>query len=113
MRNRSIGGCILLPLLWNGYSENQVKEQFQQLHHAIRINCELFNNLRYADESVLFTDSAEALQQIIYQVAAEYDRYGMTINGKRTQVQIVSKTNIANTRFYEIVIELQHHTSWL
>lgn len=69
-------GCILSPLLFNLYSEQIFKEALEELDAGILVNGERLNNLRYADDTVAFADSPEALQKIMDRVVATSMKYG-------------------------------------
>lgn len=49
-------------ILYNAYSKNLYIEALHELHHEICIDREIINNLRYADDTILFATSAEDLE---------------------------------------------------
>lgn len=55
-------GCVLSPILVNLYSEELFKEAFEYIGERIQINGVLINNLRYADGTVLITNSNLGVQ---------------------------------------------------
>lgn len=50
------------PILVNLYSEELFKEAFEYIGEGIQINGVLINNLRYADDTVLITNSNLGVQ---------------------------------------------------
>ena len=52
-------GCILSPLLFRIYSEGIFREALDESDVGISLNGEKINNIRYADDTVIFTDSLE------------------------------------------------------
>ncbi|RZF39012.1 hypothetical protein LSTR_LSTR014708 [Laodelphax striatellus] len=55
-------GCLLSPLLFNVYSEHILREALDERDEGILINGERINNIRYADDTVIFTDSMHSLR---------------------------------------------------
>ena len=49
------------------------------------------NNLRYADDTVLISDSRDQLQEILDKVVEESEKRGLSINCKKTECMVVSK----------------------
>ena len=49
------------------------------------------NNIRYADDTVIITDSAEKLQLLVETVNRESELMGLRINVKKTEVIVASK----------------------
>lgn len=60
--------CVLLPTLFNFYSEEIFSEALSELDSGIRINGKYLNNIRYADDTVLFATNLPDLQQMLYMV---------------------------------------------
>jgi len=61
--------CILSPLLFNRYSDSFFKEALKNTNRGIRVNGEIIiNNIRYADDTVLLSDSIEGLQELLDRV---------------------------------------------
>ncbi|KAI5707563.1 hypothetical protein M8J77_011831 [Diaphorina citri] len=89
-------GCILSPLLFNIYSEQIFKEALEEVDEGIPLNGERLNNIRYADDTIVFSDSLEGLQSLVNKIAAVSAKYGLDINSKKTKFMAISKSNIAN-----------------
>ncbi|KAI5708046.1 hypothetical protein M8J77_015361 [Diaphorina citri] len=89
-------GCILSPLLFNIYSEQIFKEALEEVDEGIPLNGERLNNIRYADDTIVFSDSLEGLQSLVNKIAAVSAKYGLDINSKKTKFMAISKSNVAN-----------------
>ena len=55
-------GCILSPILFNVYADKVFKEALYEWEYGIKVNGKYMNNIQYADNTVLFADSVQALQ---------------------------------------------------
>lgn len=87
-------GCILSPLLFNIYSEYIFREALENTEIGIPLNGERLNNIRYADDTVIFADSLENLQILMNRVTESSQRQGLEINITKTKLMIISKSNI-------------------
>uniref|UniRef100_A0A8D8S118 Craniofacial development protein 2 n=1 Tax=Cacopsylla melanoneura TaxID=428564 RepID=A0A8D8S118_9HEMI len=58
-------GCILSPILFNIYSEYIFRESLDEMEEGIPINGVKLNNIRYADDTIVFADSIQALQALM------------------------------------------------
>lgn len=88
-------GCILSPLLVNLYSENIFSEAFENGDEkGISINGEIISNLRYADDTVVLTNSRNDLQHNLDKINEQCDKYGLRINTKKTKLMIISREEI-------------------
>lgn len=68
----------------------------EDLEEGIPINGERLNNIRYADDTIVFADSQQGLQCLVNKIAAASKKYGLDINNKKTKFMVISKTNIPN-----------------
>ena len=59
---------------------------------GININGRNITNIRYADDTILLTESEQQLQHTIDELDATYEQYGMAMNVKKTKTMIVGKT---------------------
>jgi hypothetical protein len=79
-------GCILLPILFNIYSEVVLREALQEWNGGVGIRGEKINNLRFADDTTLCTKSEPEMSQLIKRVEEASNKYGLTINRNKTKV---------------------------
>jgi hypothetical protein len=86
-------GCVLSPLLFNIYSEFIFREALEGIEDGIKINGEYLNNIRYADDTVIFTNDIVELQYIMDRVVKVSERYGLILNTKKTKFMIISKNH--------------------
>lgn len=90
-------GCVLSPLLFNIYSEQIFKEALDdEEEEGISINGKKLSNIRYADDTIVFADSPQALQQLINKIARVSKEYGLDINIQKTKIMVISKNKIDN-----------------
>lgn len=54
-------GCVLSPLLFNAYSEQQFKEAVINVEDGFEIIGKIINNVRYAGDTFLIADIAKGL----------------------------------------------------
>ena len=87
-------GCVLSPLLFNVYSEEIIKQALGDIDEGILINGKRLNNIRYADDTIIFADSMEGLQTLVERVAETSQLYGLDFNVKKTKYMVISKNQI-------------------
>ena len=58
---------------------------------GINIHGVNINNLRYADDTALITDSQENLQNIVSKVKEESGKAGLQMNVKKTKTMMISR----------------------
>lgn len=91
-------GCILSPMLFNVYSERIFKQALEEYDEGILINGERLNNIRYADDAVVFADSMEGLQTLMARITEISQNYGLDLNTKKTKYMVITKRPILNTQ---------------
>lgn len=91
-------GCVLSPLLFNVYSEKIFEEALYELDEGILVNGERLNNIRYADDTVVFADSMEGLQRLMDRVVESSSKYGLDLNINKTKYMIISKNTLPARR---------------
>ena len=78
-------GCILSPCLFNLCAEfimrNTGLEEAQAGIKTVRRN---FNNLRYANDATLMTESKEELKSLLMKVKEESEKVGLKLNTQKT-----------------------------
>lgn len=114
-------GCVLSPLLFNYYSEAIFKEALGNRKEGIIINGKIINNVRYADDTLIITDSTHDLQIILQEIDRVSREYGLKMNYKKTKYMVISKnpschpnTNIkVNSLLIERVKQYQYLGTWI
>lgn len=89
-------GCILSPILFNLYSEFIFREALENIDEGIPLNGVRVNNIRYADDAIVFADTQEGLQALMDKVVEVSKRYGLEMNVNKTKLLVVSKEQINN-----------------
>lgn len=84
-------GCILSPLIFNIYSEHIFKEALDDVEAGVSLNGKWINNIRYADDTVIFADSQDSLQLLIDRVTTTSSEYGLDVNHQKTKTMVISK----------------------
>ena len=80
-------GCKLSPFLYNSYAEYIMwNAKLDEAQAGIKIAGGNINNLRYADDTTLMTESNEELKCLLMKVKEESERAGLklTIQKKKT-----------------------------
>jgi hypothetical protein len=85
-------GCILSPILFNIYSEEVFKTALEESTEGIKINGEIINNIRYADDTVILASSMEELSCLMSKIQKTSAQYGLRLNITKTKWMLVSKT---------------------
>lgn len=100
-------GCVLSPLLFNIYSEYIFQQALEDCEIGIKVNGKILNNIRYADDTVIFADTSEGLQELVDKIVKSGDQHGLKINTAKTKTMVVSRNqNLqANIRIYGTSIE--------
>ncbi|KAL1447598.1 hypothetical protein WDU94_009869 [Cyamophila willieti] len=84
-------GCVISPVIFNVYSEYIFREILQTTEAGIWLNGERINNIRYADDTVIFTDNINTLQTLMDKVYIHSKEYGLDINIQKTKFMTISK----------------------
>ena len=70
-------GCILSPCLYNLYAEYIMRNtRLEEAQAGIKIARRNINNLRYADDTTLMTESKEELKSLLMKVKEESEKVG-------------------------------------
>ena len=74
-------GCILSPLLFNLYAEYIIQNAgLDEAQAGIRIAGRNTNNLRYADDTTLMTESDKELKRLLMKVKEKSEKSGLKLN---------------------------------
>lgn len=84
-------GCILSPLLFNLYVRD-IPNIFQGTCDPVVVSNYSFNCLMYADDLVLFSQSAKGLQNCIDALSTYCNKWGLSVNLSKTKVMIFNKS---------------------
>ena len=97
--------------MWNaGLDESQV---------GIKIAGRNINNLTYADDTTLMTESEEELKSLLVRVREESEKAGLKLNIQKTKINGIPSQHFvakrvgkseSSDRFY--FLGLQNHCSW-
>ena len=84
-------GCLLSPCLFNLYAEHIMRNaRLDELQARIKIGGRNINNLRYADDITLMTESKEELKSLLMRVKDESERTSLKLNIKKTKIMASS-----------------------
>ena len=114
-------GCILSPCLFNLYIEYIMRNAWlEEAQAEIKIAGRNINNLRYADDTTLMTESEEELKSLLMKVKEESEKVGFKLNIQETKImasgpiiswQIDGET-METVRVFIYFIGLQNHCRW-
>ena len=80
-------GCIMLPCLFNFYTEYIMRNTGQEEAQAgIKIAGRNINNLRYADDTTLMAESEEELKSLLMKVKEESENVGLKLNIQKMKI---------------------------
>ena len=84
-------GCILSPCLFDLYPEYiMLNARLDEAQAGIKISGTNINNLRYADDTTLMTESEEELKSLLMKVKEESDKVGLKLNIQKTKIMASS-----------------------
>ena len=84
-------GCILSPCLFNFYAEYIIRNAgLEEAQAGIKIAGRNINNLRYADDTTLTTESKEELKSLWMKVKEESEKAGLKYNIRKTKIMASS-----------------------
>ena len=79
-------GCLLSPSLFKLYAEHIMKNaRLDELQAGIKIERNI-NNLRYADETTLISESEKELKSLLMRVKEESERVSLKLDTKKTKI---------------------------
>ena len=101
-------GCVQSSGLFLLYSEVAMMEVRDM--KGIKINGENINNIRYADDTALVTDSESKLHDIVDKIVTENEKLGLPLNQR--WIQTVATVAAATVRFPAMQTSLKSSISW-
>ena len=107
------------PCLFNLHAEYIIRNAgLDEVQAGIKIARRNINNLRYADDTTLMTESEEGLKSLLINVKEESEKVGLKLNIQKTKImasgpitswQIYGQTMETMTDF---IWGLQNHCRW-
>ena len=80
-------GCILSPCLINLYTEYIMRNaRLDEAQAGIKTAGRNINNLRYADDTTLTTETEEELKSLLMKVKEESEKVGVKVNIQKTKI---------------------------
>ena len=80
-------GCILSPCLFNVYAEYIMRNAgLEEIQAGIKIAGRNINNLRYADDTTLMSESEEELKSLLMKVKEDSENVGLKLNIQKTKI---------------------------
>ena len=80
-------GCILSPCLFNLYVKYIMRNAgLDEAQAGIKIAGRNINNLRYADDTTLMTESKEELKSLLMKIKEESEIVGLKLNIQKTKI---------------------------
>ena len=84
-------GCILSPCLFNFYAEHIIRNaNLDESQVRIKIARRNISNLRYADDTMLMTESEEELKSLLMKVKEQSEKVGLKLNIQNTEIMACS-----------------------
>jgi hypothetical protein len=80
-------GCILSPFLFNLYAEKIMRKvELEETEIGVKIGGRNINNLRYADDTTLLSETEDGLKHLIARIKEESEEFGLFLNVKKTKI---------------------------
>ena len=87
-------GCILLPCLFNFYAEYIMRNTgLDEVQAGINIAGTNSNNLRYADDTILMSESKEELKCLLMKMKEESEKAGLKLNIRKIKIMASSPSS--------------------
>jgi len=94
-------GCSLSPLLYLIYDEAIIREATDNVETGISVGGHIINNIIYADDKAVVTNSQKGLQQLMDNLnRVTRESGGMKINVKKTKVMCTSHKRNNQLKMY-------------
>ena len=83
-----------------------MRHALEKWEDGIEIGGKLYNNLRYADDVALLATPEGNLQQLVNDVGKASERFGLSLNAKKTQVMVIGRhTSTINIMYHGAPLE--------
>ena len=110
-------GCVFSPILFNLFIDN-INNIFDESCAPVRLNNMDLNCLLWADDLVIFSRTAEGLQNAILKTHSFYKSLGLKINLKKTKILIFNKGGLKLDKAYNFFlagkkVEVSDHYQYL
>lgn len=92
--NRGSKNSPRSPTIFKLFSEAIFWKALECLEARILLNAERLNIFKYADDTVIFADTAEKLQLLMNKVDQISRNYGLGVNTTKSKVMIISNERI-------------------
>ena len=80
-------GCIFSPCLFNFYAEYIMRNAgLEETQAGIKIARRNLNNLRYADDTSLMSESEEELKSLLIKLKVESEKVGLKLSIQKTKI---------------------------
>ena len=80
-------GCISSPCLFNFYAEYIMRNAgLDEAQARIKVARRNINNLRYADDITLMSESEEELKSLLMKVKEECENFGLNLNIQKIKI---------------------------
>ena len=112
-------GSILSPCLFNFYAEYIRRNAgLEEAQAGIKIAGRNINNLRYADNATLMSESKELLRSLLMKVKEESEKAGLKLNLQKTKIMAsgpitlweIDGETVETVKLY--FLGLQNHCRW-
>ena len=81
-------GCVLSPCLFKFYAEYIMQNaRLNEAQAGIKIARRNINNLKYADDTTLMSESEEELKSFLMRVKEESEKAGLKLNIQKTKIR--------------------------
>ena len=81
-------GCMLSPTLFNLFLSDLPQALTEHSTHLVEINSSPINCLIYADDLIIFSKSAEGLQQLLNKLEEYSNKQSISVNIEKTKIMI-------------------------
>ena len=68
-----------------------MRHALEKWEDGIEIGGKFYNNLRYADDVALLATTEGKLQELVNEVGKTSERFGLSLNAKKTQVMVIGR----------------------